>query len=162
MRGRVAENTARSARNPNEQWAAERLSATPYRWKRQAQWGYRIFDFWCAELGVAIEIDGSNHDPDYDAYRDEYNFRRSGVVVLRVRNKNEKDMDSTIAALDRIESWTTRRLNMGLTSNTKAEKRQHVNKPDDISLLREYLTGIGHSQTLTTSDKAQALVDKIT
>jgi len=142
MRGRVAENVARSAKNPNEQWAAERLSVTPYKWKPQAQWGYRIFDFWCEFLGVAIEIDGPDHDPDYDSYRDEYNFRRSGVVVLRVRNKNEKDMDSAIATLDRIEAWTTRRFNMGLMSNTKEEKRKNVNLPDNRKLLREYLCNL--------------------
>lgn len=140
MRGRVAENLARSARNQNEQWAANRLSETPYRWKPQAQWGYRIFDFWCQFLGVAVEIDGPDHDPEYDAYRDEYNFRRSGIVVLRVRNKNEQDMDDAIAMLDRIEGWTARRLDMGLSADTKEERRANVNLPDDRKLLMEYLT----------------------
>ena len=37
---------------------AEKLAATGHRWSRQAIWGKRIFDFWCATLGIAVEVDG--------------------------------------------------------------------------------------------------------
>ena len=82
MRQRKAECMARSPKNRAENWAADRLKTTGKKWKHQAVWGYRIFDFWCRELGCAVEIDGKNHKEDYDSYRDEYNFRRSAIVVL--------------------------------------------------------------------------------
>ena len=144
MRERAEQNKALSKNNPNEQWAKARLDNTPHKWTAQAQWGYRIFDFWCARLGVAVEIDGREHDPEYDAYRDEYNFRRSAVVVLRVRNRNESDMQRVIQALGKISTWADRRESMGLLAHTKKERREYVNLPDSRHCLQEYLDKIGY------------------
>ncbi len=50
-----------------EVWAHPFLKQTRLKWTRQSVWGYRIFDFWCHEKGIAVEIDGLTHDKDYDA-----------------------------------------------------------------------------------------------
>lgn len=99
MRERQAQNVAQADGNAAEEWMQGLLATTRRHWTRQAIWGHRIFDFWSAELGAAVEVDGWSHDPDYDAYRDEYNFRRSGIVVLRVRNFDRR---AAVVALSRI------------------------------------------------------------
>lgn len=141
MRWRAEQNKIRSVNNSSEQWAKDRLKTTGLKWTPQAQWGYRIFDFWCAVLGVAIEIDGPEHDLDYDAYRDEYNFRRSAIVVFRVRNGNESDIQRVIGALSRIETWKTRRARMGIDPKNKGV---YVDLPDSKHCLQEYLSQIGY------------------
>lgn len=97
-----------------EAWMAERLKRTGRSWKRQAQWGYRLFDFWCFELGVALEVDGSTHDPEYDRVRDEYNFNRSGILVIRVRNWNDDDAARALEEIARAGTWNERRQALGL------------------------------------------------
>lgn len=96
MREMQALNKARYV--PAEEWAWKRIRKTGGKWERQAIWSCRIFDFFSIKRGIAVEIDGDTHNPTYDAIRDEYNFFRSGIVVLRVRNFNEADLDAAIAA----------------------------------------------------------------
>jgi len=139
MRMRLAQNKERSSKNANELWALEILKTTPYKWTPQAQWGYRIFDFWCAKLGVAIELDGKEHDADYDAYRDEYNYRRSGVVVLRVPNGDRERLDKIVAALPAMGDWKERKARMGIDGNTKKDRRKLSSLPADLRLLDAYL-----------------------
>ena len=126
MRSRQEQNVRCTASNPNENWLEERLSTTGYKWTRQACWGYRIFDFWCHELGIAVESDGPEHDKQYDAYRDEYNMRRSGILVLRVRNRNEEDVKNALSVIAAAERWKARRERLGLNVNTKAGRRHLV------------------------------------
>lgn len=116
MRMRQEQNKRKSKSNPNENWAAKYLNkrTTGHRWKRQAQWGYRLYDFWCSTLGIAVEIDGDTHDPNYDRSRDEYNYNKSGIVVLRVRNRSEKDMKKALIKIQQSECWNTRRKRLGL------------------------------------------------
>lgn len=142
MRMRKEENIARSKDNPNELWMASRLVLVGHQWSRQATWGYRIYDFWCHELGVAVEVDGPEHDYEYDHHRDEYNFRRSGIVVLHVRNLNEQDVLHALIRISKLNTWEQRRHQLGLDAHTKKGRRVLVNYPDDISLLDEYLLGI--------------------
>lgn len=143
MRERQAQNRERSAKNANELWALEILKTTPYKWTPQAQWGYRIFDFWCAELGVAIELDGKEHDPNYDSYRDEYNYRRSGIVVLRVPNRDGERLNKSIASLSVIGDWKERKERMGITGHTKKDRRKLSSLPSDLRLLDAYLSELG-------------------
>lgn len=113
-------NVKSSARNVNENWMARKLDES---WSRQVIKGFRIFDFWNHKLGVAIEIDGLEHDRDYDNYRDEYNFRRSGIIVLRVRNMNEADAEKVLLVLSKLTDHGTRKQVLGISGNTKAAKR---------------------------------------
>jgi very-short-patch-repair endonuclease len=126
MKERAEQNLGRSLHNDNENWASSRLAQSGLKWKRQAQWGARIFDFWNHEKGIAVEIDGAEHRPDYDAARDRYNFLRSAIVVIRVRNRNEDDMQSALVKILEVDSWRERRERMGLNGHTKKERRAHV------------------------------------
>ena len=56
---------------------------------RQKIIGNYIVDFYCAEKGVVIEVDGSSHDnkQDEDAKRDAY-LRSLGLVVIRLLVKD--------------------------------------------------------------------------
>lgn len=130
MRMRQEQNLETAQKNPNENWMAERLRTTSERWKRQLIWGFRVFDFWCGRLGIAVEVDGPGHDPDYDAYRDEYNYRRSGIVVLRVRNMNEADAANAIERINGSLTWSERRHALGIDTNTKKGRRWLVNGGD--------------------------------
>ena len=141
MKGRQQQNRANCIKNENERWFLDKLGKTAYKWTQQAQWGYRIFDFWSFELGVAIEIDGSEHKVDNDHYRDEYNFRRSGIVVLRVRNRNEEDAALALGLIEKLGTWHTRRSQLGLNVPTKKGRRKLAELPVYPSLLKEFLSG---------------------
>lgn len=95
--------------NQNENWFAQKLDKVKIRYKRQRIMGLRIFDFFIADLGCAIEIDGPEHDAKYDEYRDIYNYLRSAIVILRVKNKSEEDALSAIDFINRLEKWPERR-----------------------------------------------------
>lgn len=129
MREMKAKNIAKAKHNPNENWLMAKLATTGYKWSRQCTWGFRIFDFWCHELGIAVESDGPEHVAAYDSYRDEYNLRRSGIIVLHVRNKNESDFLEALQLIKSSETWKERRDRMGLNSHTKKGKRKWVAQP---------------------------------
>lgn len=114
MKARQAQNLELAKRNPNENWLRDKLKATGYKWTRQATWGFRIFDFWNARLGIAIEVDGPEHDAVKDAESDERHYATSGIRVLRVRNRNEADADHVLRLIKFADSWNERRLRLGL------------------------------------------------
>jgi len=105
MKGRQAQHRARGM-TPGERWMAARL---PGKWTPQAIWGYRLFDLWSGAKGIAVELDGDTHHPGYDAYRDEYNFRRSAIVVLRVPNFDETAACVALAMIEHLGTWDERR-----------------------------------------------------
>ena len=94
---------------PAEKWMRQYLLRTGLKWKRQAQWGYRIFDFWNFEKGLAVEVDGLTHDKPYDAARDEYNFKTSGIVVIRVSNYCHADAQDALTKIASECLWNERR-----------------------------------------------------
>jgi very-short-patch-repair endonuclease len=59
------------------------------KWRRQQVIEGFIVDFYCAELNVVLEIDGSVHDKEevkeYDEYRTSV-FASKGIRVYRLRN----------------------------------------------------------------------------
>ena len=61
------------------------------KWRRQQVIDGFIADFYCAELNVVLEIDGSVHDDedvkDYDAYRTSV-FESKGIRTFRLRNED--------------------------------------------------------------------------
>lgn len=137
-------NLERSLKNSNENWMSSYLPKE--HWSRQAIHGYRIFDFWNHKLYVAIEVDGKEHKRAYDNYRDEYNFRRSGILVFRVRNSNEEDALEVLNSLSKIEDRKTRREGLGIVGSKK-EKRNLSTQPFDPNQLMflEYFKSIGHT-----------------
>ena len=61
------------------------------KWRRQQVIDGFVADFYCAELNVVLEIDGSIHDneevKEYDAYRTSV-FESRGIKVYRLKNED--------------------------------------------------------------------------
>ena len=61
------------------------------KWRRQQVIDGFIADFYCAELNVVLEIDGTVHDTDevkeYDEYRTSV-FESKGIRTYRLRNED--------------------------------------------------------------------------
>ena len=132
MKNRQLENKRISTDNPNENWMFEKLKMTGLKWSRQAQWGYRLFDFWSHTKGIAIEVDGPSHEKqkEYDSYRDKYNYRISGILVIRVKNKDEDSAKEALKIIAKSEKWKDRRMKLGLkntgrTFNLEVFKDSH-------------------------------------
>lgn len=138
MAGRCRQNKVRCLSSKAETWALAMLSRTGRKWTRQAMWGFRIFDFWNAEIGCAIEIDGPEHNAEIDRYRDEYNFRRSGIVVLRVKNFDVADMNAAIRNIHDLGGWQERRASLGFT---EAKRSRHVLAAQPYDANRRMLDG---------------------
>ena len=72
-----------------------------------------IIDFYCHELKLAIEIDGSSHDSQSQKQKDlirDYNLRQLGIKVIRIDDSDMKrNMGSVISFLtSQIESQRSR------------------------------------------------------
>ncbi len=114
MKMRQDQNFERCQTNKAENWMYEKLEATDYKWRRQARWGTRIYDFWCSKIGVAVEVDGITHDKGYDSRHDRYNLERSGIKVIRIRNFNEEDAKNALLEIAEACDWNERRRKHGL------------------------------------------------
>ena len=59
-----------------------------YKFRRQQGIGPYILDFFCPELSVCVEIDGSSHDYkyEYDEQRTSY-LQQHGIRVIRFTNE---------------------------------------------------------------------------
>ena len=74
------------------------------KWRRQQVIDGFIADFYCAELNIVLEIDGSVHDnenvKEYDAYRTSV-FETKGIRTFRLRNE-ECDKQHLIELIENI------------------------------------------------------------
>lgn len=110
MKMRQNQNLVSCKKSKAESWMADKLESTkPFKWTRQAQWGIRLFDFWNYKLGIAVEVDGSEHVHNIDITKDRVDYVVSGIVVLRVRNFNEDDAGKALLYISRSGSWNDRR-----------------------------------------------------
>jgi very-short-patch-repair endonuclease len=60
-----------------------------YKFRRQYSVGAYVVDFYCAELRLAIEVDGDSHFQNWSQARDrdrEAFIKSFGIDILRVRN----------------------------------------------------------------------------
>jgi len=137
IRQRRDENLDRALKNGNENWMARHLAKTGFKWTRQAIWGYRIFDFWNGALGIAVEVDGIEHNKEWDRHRDEYNYLRSGILVLRVRNRNEEDAAKALKEIMAAETWKQRREKLGVDSGSLAHRRRLVLGDKTVAEVRK-------------------------
>jgi very-short-patch-repair endonuclease len=75
-----------------------------YKFRRQYSVDHYVIDFYCPELKLAIELDGSVHDsPDQkqcDIYRQGY-LEKFGITFIRITN--DELMGNPNLAFDRIE-----------------------------------------------------------
>ena len=85
-------------------WLHLRRKQLGYRFLRQYSVDHYVVDFYCPEMKLAVEIDGSVHDtPDqkeYDAYRQEY-LEKFGITFVRVTN--DELMGNANMAFKKIE-----------------------------------------------------------
>ena len=59
-----------------------------WKFRRQHGIGVYILDFYCPELRLCVELDGSSHDNKYDYDEDRTAFlREQGIVVIRFTNE---------------------------------------------------------------------------
>ena len=109
MRMRKQQNIAQSKYSKAESWAEEQLKTTGYKWTRQATWGWRVFDFWNHVLGIAVEIDGIEHDKGNDSARDAKNWKTSRILVIRVNNFDDVGMAKALETIKTAQTWNERR-----------------------------------------------------
>jgi very-short-patch-repair endonuclease len=81
------------------------------KFRRQHPFGPYIFDFFCDELRLVIELDGSVHDKpslrSYDNLRDEW-CRACGLIVLRFANEQVfTDVELIVQAILNIQMVRT-------------------------------------------------------
>lgn len=112
---RQNQNIVNSEKNKAENWFFEKLKKSRYKFTRQRRWGYRIFDFWCHKLGIAIEVDGPEHRTEVELIRDNKEFNRSRIVVLRVQNFNEEQAENAMHYIYNSDTWNDRRQEAGMS-----------------------------------------------
>lgn len=70
-----------------------------YKFRRQHSIPPYIVDFYCDELKLVVELDGSQHSPRVDAKRNR-TLLRDGLTILRFRdNQILQDMDAVLEAI---------------------------------------------------------------
>lgn len=112
-------------------------------WTQHAIWGFRVYDFLCSEKGVVIQIQESEEDYEENIHGDEYHFRRSGLVVLRLnRDDDTSILDSYFSVADMLNSWQERKYILRLDATTRKERRWLSSKPDFPYMLPDYLKHI--------------------
>jgi very-short-patch-repair endonuclease len=80
-------------------WDNLRQEKLGYKFRRQQLLFGSIADFWCAELGLVIEADGSVQDKERGAHRDA-ELSAYGVTTLRFTNAEiMKDIDRCMVAI---------------------------------------------------------------
>lgn len=97
-----------------EEWMNDLLKKTDYKWSRQARWGWRLFDFWNHTLGIAVEVDGREHNSERDKLRDSIEWDRSRIVIYRVPNFDQQSAVSVLEKINRSETWNERRIKAGM------------------------------------------------
>jgi len=71
------------------------------KFRRQHPIGPYVADFFCAEVGLVVEIDGQTHLPARDVVRDAY-MAALGLVVLRIPvSLLERDVFAAIESIGR-------------------------------------------------------------
>lgn len=134
----VAKATAYWAtRNENEQRIQTWLQSTNYHWEAQFPYQNRVFDFFCTELSVAIEVDGAK---DYlqEVAKDNHAFLTHGIVVLRVNNKAPDYVLNFLAGrLPKLERWEDRERFL----------REAKIATDEVECL-EYLRSVGFTRSV--------------
>jgi very-short-patch-repair endonuclease len=70
-------------------WACIRRERLGYTFLRQVSIGYYVVDFYCKDLNLAIEVDGSIHNKpeikNRDLYRQKF-LENLGIIFLRFSN----------------------------------------------------------------------------
>jgi hypothetical protein len=103
----------------SKNWADGILRASRLKWTHKAIWGCRLFDFWNARKGVAIELDGPKRNAGDE--EDRHARERSGIVVYRVKCFDECQLRLIMSEAERLEDWGVRRDRLGIPSKLKGK-----------------------------------------
>ena len=79
-------------------------NADGMKFRRQQGIGPYVLDFYCPELRLCVELDGSSHDYkyEYDEQRTEF-LQKQGICVLRFRNEQVwQGIDSVVDEIVRV------------------------------------------------------------
>ena len=79
-------------------------NADGMKFRRQQGIGPYVLDFYCPELRLCVELDGSSHDYkyEYDKQRTEF-LQKQGIRVLRFRNDQVwQGIDSVVDEIVRV------------------------------------------------------------
>jgi len=120
-----------------ESWVNERLVKEGLKFSTQSIWRWRIYDFWNHVIGCAIEVDGPEHNIKKDKEKDLSDYNRSGIIVLRIRNFNQDDLDKTIEDIKNMEEWHPRRRRLNIPLTVAEKKKIYAatgNWPKEIKL----------------------------
>ncbi len=87
-------------------WKYLRKKQLGYKFRRQTSIGHFVVDFYCKDLNLAIEIDGSVHDnslvKEKDIIRQEI-LESCGVIFLRFNNKDVlKNISETVDKIKNV------------------------------------------------------------
>lgn len=88
-------------KNPAENWFSMKIKndLSKFTFSRQKKMGFRVFDFWCKKIRVAIEIDGKQHNRQWDLLRDQKYQERFHLKVYRIWAFNESDYKEVLKNL---------------------------------------------------------------
>lgn len=85
--------------------ASQLAKDSPLHWSNQSAWGYTIFDFWNAELGLALaayELPTDGSDVARELAIDRYQLFRSGIVVMRYEFGNSQDFERKLKRIEHV------------------------------------------------------------
>ncbi len=86
-------------------WKALKSSgAEGYKFRRQQGIGPFVLDFYCPQVRLCVELDGSSHDGkyEYDEQRTAY-LSRQDIKVIRFRNDQVwADVDAVVSEIVRV------------------------------------------------------------
>lgn len=83
-------------------WSALRRKAMGCRFRRQHPHGNFIFDFYCPQARLAVELDGAHHDEVRDGVRDAH-CTAAGITTLRFSNARvRRDLDGVLREIRRL------------------------------------------------------------
>lgn len=92
------------------------VASTDMNVTRQARWGNRFYDFWIHDKFCAIEIDGPEHRSSFDEMRDRYNYIRSGILVFRAKNFDERRVYDIMKMINAARPLSYRKELLGIGS----------------------------------------------
>lgn len=99
---------------------------TWYKFTRQANWWFRIFDFWCDYLWVVIEVDGWYHQTEYqknkDNRYDKYHYEVNWIKVYRIKPYDDCWAVEMIKIINKEQTWKQRRMSLWLNMTERIKK----------------------------------------
>ncbi len=95
----IAKKLRRSQTDAEQKiWSILRNNQTGFKFRRQQPIGSYIVDFFCADRGLIVEVDGSQHTEEKDKQRTEF-LTSAGYRVLRFWNN---DVFNNIEGISRV------------------------------------------------------------